>query len=262
MTLNNMDKIKLLDGKQYDRAELLKRMEDDTFYYGELNTLALSSSSLKQLLSSPKTYNFSLKYGSGESAALRAGALFHWAILEPEKFEAQKFVEVQSRNTKKFREAKEEFGSVYTAKERSEAERLVDAFYRNEHAKELITKAEFEIPAIDNVLGMPFRGKADVLATNRIVDLKTTTNIKDFAWSAKKYGYDVQCYLYCNLFGKTHKEFYFLALDKGSLDIGIFNCSEEFYFQGEEKVEKALHLYNQFFIEGADLDNYCLTGEL
>ena len=256
------NKIKLLDNKYYNRAELLKRMLDDTFYYGELNTLALSSSSLKQLLSSPKTYNFSLKYGSGESAALRAGALFHWAILEPEKFAAQKFVEVQSRNTKKFKEAKEEFGKVFTAKERSEAERLVDAFYRNEHAKELITKADFEIPAIDNVLGMPFRGKADVLGTNRIVDLKTTTDIKGFSYSANKYGYDVQCYLYCNLFKKEYKDFHFLVLDKGSLDIGIFNCSEEFYFRGEEKVEKALHLYNQFFIEGADLDNYCLTGEL
>jgi len=257
-----MEKIKLLDNKYYDKAELLKRMLDDEFYYGELNTLALSSSSLKQLLSSPKTYNYSLKYGSEESAALRAGALFHWAILEPEKFASQKFVEVQSRNTKKFKEAKEEFGKVFTAKERSEAERLVDAFYRNEHAKELITKAEFEIPAIDNVLGMPFRGKADVLGTNRIVDLKTTTDIKGFSYSANKYGYDVQCYLYCNLFGKSHKDFYFLALDKGSLDIGIFNCSEEFYFRGEEKVEKALDLYNKFFIQGADLDNYCLTGEL
>ena len=256
------NKIKLLDNKYYDRAELLERMLDDTFYYGELNTLALSSSSLKQLLSSPKTYNFSLKYGSGESAALRAGALFHWAILEPEKFAAQKFVEVQSRNTKKFKEAKEEFGKVFTAKERSEAERLVDAFYRNEHAKELITKADFEIPAIDNVLGMPFRGKADVLGTNRIVDLKTTTDIKGFSYSANKYGYDVQCYLYCNLFKKEFKDFHFLVLDKGSLDIGIFNCSEEFYYRGEEKVEKALDLYNKFFIEGADLDNYCLTGEL
>ena len=257
-----MEKIKLLDNKYYDRAELLERMLDDEFYYGELNTLALSSSSLKQLLSSPKTYNFSLKYGSEESAALRAGALFHWAILEPEKFAAQKFVEVQSRNTKKFKEAKEEFGKVFTAKERSEAERLVDAFYRNEHAKELITKADFEIPAIDNVLGMPFRGKADVLGTNRIVDLKTTTDIKGFSYSANKYGYDVQCYLYCNLFKKEYKDFHFLVLDKGSLDIGIFNCSEEFYYRGEEKVEKALDLYNKFFIEGADLDNYCLTGEL
>lgn len=257
-----MEKIKLLDNKYYDKAELLKRMLDDEFYYGELNTLALSSSSLKQLLSSPKTYNYSLKYGSEESSALRAGALFHWAILEPEKFASQKFVEVQSRNTKKFREAKEEFGKVFTAKERGEAERLVDAFYRNEHAKELITKADFEVPAIDNVMDMPFRAKADVLGANRIVDLKTTTDIKGFSYSANKYGYDVQCYLYCNIFGKSYKDFYFLALDKGSLDIGIFNCSEEFYYRGEEKVEKALDLYNKFFIEGADLDNYCLTGEL
>tara|TARA_R100001509_G_scaffold144047_1_gene100166 strand:+ start:178 stop:954 length:777 start_codon:yes stop_codon:yes gene_type:complete len=258
-----MDKIKLLDGKYYDKAELLKRMQDDAFYYGELNTLALSSSSLKQLLSSPKTYNFSLKYGGGDSQALRDGWLFHTAILEPEVFAAQTFIEVQSKNTKKFRDAKAENPRVFTAKERSDADRLVDAFYRNEHAKELITKAEFEIPAIDNVLGFPFRGKADVLADNRIVDLKTTSSsVKDFSYSAQKYSYDVQCYLYCNLFKKDFKSFYFLVLDKKSLDIGIFNCSEEFYYRGEEKVEKALDLYNKFFIEGADLDNYCLTGEL
>jgi len=257
-----MEKIKLLDNKYYDKAELLKRMLDDEFYYGELNTLALSSSSLKQLLSSPKTYKFSLEYGSPSSQALRDGWLFHTAILEPNVFEAQTFIDVQSKNTKKFREAKAENPRVFTAKEKSDAERLADAFLRNEHAKELIRNSEFEVPVIGEVMDMPFRGKADVLGTNRIVDLKTTTDIKGFSYSANKYGYDVQCYLYCNLFGKSYKDFYFLALDKGSLDIGIFNCSEEFYFRGEEKVEKALDLYNKFFIEGADLDNYCLTGEL
>jgi len=257
-----MSKIKLLDGKYYDKAELLKRMYDDTFYYGELNELALSSSSLKLLLSSPKTYKFSLEYGSSDSQALRDGWLFHTAILEPEVFSAQEFVEVQSKNTKKFRDAKAKNPRVFTAKERGDAERLVDAFYRNEYAKQLITKAEFEIPAIDNVLDYPFRGKADVLATDRIVDLKTTTNIQNFSWSAQKFSYEVQCYLYCNLFKKEYKDFHFLVLDKGSLDIGIFNCSEEFYYRGEEKVQKALDLYNKFFIEGADLDNYCLTGEL
>ena len=256
------NKIKLLDNKYYDKAELLKRMLDDEFYYGELNRLALSSSSLKTLLSSPKTYKFSLEYGSPSSQALRDGWLFHTAILEPNVFEAQTFIDVQSKNTKAFREAKAENPRVFTAKERSDAERLADAFLRNEHAKELIRDSEFEVPVIGEVMDMPFRGKADVLGTNRIVDLKTTTDIKGFSYSANKYGYDVQCYLYCNLFGKSYKDFYFLALDKGSLDIGIFNCSEEFYYRGEEKVEKALDLYNKFFIEGADLDNYCLTGEL
>ena len=258
--------IKLLDGNTYDKEELIKKMDDDNFYYGELNQLALSSSSLKQLLSSPKTYSYSLKYGSEESAALRAGALFHWAILEPEKFTAQRFIDVQSKNTKKFREAKEEFGRVFTMKEKNDAERLADAFLRNEHALQLITDCEFEVPAIGEIEYLdnkyPFRGKADVIAHDRIVDLKTTTDIKGFHYAATKYGYDVQCYLYCRLFNKTYDQFKFIALDKGSLDIGIFECSEEFYYKGEEKVEKALDLYEKFFVFGADLDNYCLTGIL
>ena len=41
-----MDKIKLLDGKEYIKKTLIGRMYNDEFYYGELNKLALSSSSL------------------------------------------------------------------------------------------------------------------------------------------------------------------------------------------------------------------------
>ena len=39
--------IRLLDNKDYNKQELLTKMQDDSFYYGELNKLALSSSSLK-----------------------------------------------------------------------------------------------------------------------------------------------------------------------------------------------------------------------
>jgi hypothetical protein len=254
--------IKLLDHKKYEEKQLLQKMYNDNFYYGELNKLALSSSSLKALLSSPKTYAYTLKYGSPESQPLRDGWLFHTAILEPDVFEAQTFIDVQSKNTKKFREAKQQLGRVFTIKEKNNAERLADAFYKNEHALQLITNCDFEIPAIGEIKGFPFRGKADVLASDRIVDLKTTTDIKSFPYAAKKYGYDVQCYLYCQLFNKTYDQFKFIALDKGSLDIGIWECSEEFYYNGEEKVEKALDLYQKFFIDGADLDNYCLTGTL
>ena len=45
-----------MDGRNYSKKELLKKMVDDTFYYGELNKLALSSSAIKQLMDSPKTY--------------------------------------------------------------------------------------------------------------------------------------------------------------------------------------------------------------
>jgi len=255
-------KIKLLDDKYYEVDTLKEKMNDDKFYYGELNKLALSSSSLKLLLQSPKTYKHVTEYGNAESQPLRDGWLFHTAILEPEVFASQTFVDVQSKNTKAYKEALAEHGKVFTQKEKNDAERLADAFLRNEHALNLIQNSTFEVPAIGDVMGMPFRGKADVLGKNKVVDLKTTTDIKGFEYSAKKYGYDVQCYLYCNLFNVNFKDFYFLVLDKGSLDIGIFECSEEFYLRGEQKVAEAIDIYKAFFIDGADIDSYCLRGVL
>ena len=257
-----MDSITLLDGSTWDKQELLDKMNDDSFYYGYLSGAALSSSSLKLLLDSPKTYYNVTKYGNEESQALRDGWLFHTAILEPEVFSSQIFVDVQSKNTKAYKEAVAEHGKVFTAAERSSAERLADAFLRNTKAVELIRDCEFEVPVIGDVMGFPFRGKADVLGKNRIVDLKTTTDIKAFPYSAKKYSYDVQCFLYSQLFGIDYKDFVFLALDKKSLDIGIYYCSEEFYFDGEQKVEKALEVYDTYFLQAADLDQYYLEGIL
>lgn len=257
-----MSSITLLDGSTWDKQELLEKMNDDTFYYGYLSKAALSSSSLKLLLDSPKTYYNVTQYGNEESQALRDGWLFHTAILEPEVFSSQIFVDVQSKNTKAYKEAKAEHGKVFTMAEKNDAERIADAFLRNTKAVELIRDSEFEVPVIGDVMGFPFRGKADVLGKNRIVDLKTTTDIKAFPYSAKKYSYDVQCYLYSNLFQMDYKDFVFLAIDKKSLDIAVYHCSEEFYFSGEQKIEKALEVYDTYFLQAADLDQYYLEGIL
>ena len=109
--------------------------------------------------------------------------------------------------------------------------------------------------------GYPFRGKADVLGKG-IIDLKTTSDLKAFPYASKKYGYDVQVYLYCELFNKPYEEFKFIAVDKSSCDIGIYDVSEGFYNQGKAKVLKALETFETFFINGADLDSYCIKGTL
>ena len=253
--------IKLLNGETFRDDEILELMKDDDFYYGYLGKAALSSSSIKLLLDSPKKYKYVTEYGQKESSALSAGWLFHTAILEPEVFNSQIFVDVQSKNTKAYKLAKEEHERVFTIKEKKDAERLADAFLRNEHALQLITDCEFEVPAIGMVQGYPFRGKADVLGRG-IVDLKTCSDIKGFKYQSYKYGYDVQVYLYCELFNKPYEEFKFAAIDKGSLDIGIYDVSEEFYNSGKEKVTRALETFETFFINGADLDSYCIKGTL
>ena len=257
-----MDTIELLNGERFKHDEILELMKDDEFYYGYLGKAALSSSSIKLLLDSPKKYKYVTQYGSQESNALDAGWLFHTAILEPDVFEKQIFVDVQSKNTKAYKLAKEEHGKVFTMKQKNDAERLADAFLRNEHALKLITNCEFEVPAIGMIQGYPFRGKADVLDSYRIVDLKTTSDLKAFPYAARKYGYDVQVYLYSELFNKPYNEFKFAAIDKGSLDIGIYDVSEEFYLQGKAKVTKAIETFETFFINGADIDSYCIKGTL
>jgi hypothetical protein len=254
--------ITLLDGTQWNKEDLLKEMQSDEFYYGYLSKAALSSSSLKLLLDSPKTYYNVIQYGNEESQALRDGWLFHTAILEPDVFNAQVFVDVASKNTKAYKLAKEEHGRVFTKTEKKFAERMADAFLRNEKALQYIQKSEFEVPVVGNVMGMPFRGKADVLGDGRICDLKSSSDLKAFPYSAKKYSYDIQCYLYCTLFDVPYDAFTFLVIDKGSLDIGIYHCSEEFYLSGKEKTEKAIQIYETYFLQETDLDQYYIEGIL
>lgn len=253
--------ITLLNGEHWGKDEILTQMYDDGFYYGHLGKHALSSSSLKMLLKSPKTYRNVTKYGSDtDSPALRAGKLLHWMVLEPHKIDALHFVEASSKNTNIYKQAVEEHGEVYLEKEKQQSQRLTDALLRNEEAIKLINKSEFEVPAIEMLDGLAFRGKADILKDNNIIDIKTTQDIGSFRYSADKYGYDLQAYLYTKLFNVD--KFTFLVIDKGSCDIGVFEASEDFIARGEDKYRQATDLYKYFFIEEHDLDQYVMRGIL
>ena len=99
--------ITTFDGVVHDKEEIIEKMYDDDFYYGYLGKQALSSSSLKKLLSSPNEYLRSLEEEDAtESQPLRDGKLFHWNVLEPEKFEELRVIDVASktrRHTKRQR---------------------------------------------------------------------------------------------------------------------------------------------------------------
>ena len=188
--------IKTFDNKIWDKEELIASMYNDDFYYGYLGKQALSSSSLKMVLSSPKTYKYVTKYGQSETQPLRDGKLFHTMILEPHKIDELTIVDVATKAGKAYKEAKEQGLEVYTTKEIKDAERLADAILKNDEAVHYMSKAQFEIPEIAMIDGIPFRAKADILKDNQIVDLKTTTGLNEFRYSADKYSYDLQAYLY------------------------------------------------------------------
>ena len=90
-----------------------------------------------------------------------------------------------------------------------------------------------------------------------MIDLKTTSNIKDFKYSARKYNYDSQAYLYQQFFDKP---LVFYVVDKLTFELGIFEPSDNFLNNGKEKVEKAIEVYNKFFSQDAeeDIENYII----
>ena len=254
--------ITLLNGETWGKEEILTQMYSDEFYYLHLGKHALSSSSLKMILKSPKTYRNVTKYGdpNGDSPALAAGKLAHWMVLEPHKIDQLHFVDASTKNTKIYKEAKEKYGEVFLTKERSAAERLTDAIFRNEAALQLLTDSEFEVPEIAMMEGLPFRGKADIIQGDTIIDYKTSAELSSFRYSADKYGYDLQAYMYLRMFNK--KKFTFLVIDKASTDIGIFETTDEFIARGEQKFIQAVDNYKYFFQDGNDLDQYVMRGIL
>lgn len=265
--------ITMLNGESHAQDWLVQQAIEDDFYYGYLGKVAFSSSNLKKLMDSPRTYYNLMMYGEEtNSQALRDGRLIHTMILEPHKVDEMVFIDVASKNTKKWKEAKEQYPAhlLYTTKEKKLAEKMTEALFKNHQATELLRDAQFEIPAVDNLHGFPFRAKADIIKNDGcIIDLKTTSDLRNFVYSARhKYSYDVQVYIYCQLFGVPYDKFKFLVIDKLSCDVGIYTVSEEFYNKGKDKVTYALGQYQDFFLDRPleeiqdMIQNYTISGEL
>jgi hypothetical protein len=181
-------------------------------------------------------------------------------VLEPHKIKKLKVIEATTKTTKAYKDAKKEHQEVYLRKEINEAERLADALLRNEAVLKLLNKAEFEIPEIQMLDGLPFRSKADILRDDCIIDIKSTQDLNSFRYSADKFGYDLQAYIYQRMFKRDKCSF--IVVDKNSTDIGIFETSDEFIARGEDKFKQAISNYKYFFQEENDLDQYVLRGVL
>jgi hypothetical protein len=253
--------ITTFDGIKHNKVEIVEKMIDDDFYYGYLGKNALSASSIKTILNSPKQYLKNMYEGQKESQPLRDGKLFHWKILEPEKFDSLNVVNVASKNTKTYKEAVAIHGEVYTQSEIDNCKILVEAINNNTFCRDLINQGEYEIPNIMMIDGIPIRGKADCIVGDTIIDLKTTNDILNFRYSAKKYSYDLQAYLYITMFENINN-FRFICIDKKTLELGVFDCSPEFLDSGRRKFERGIELYKKLFKSGEDINENLLIKEM
>ena len=242
-----------------NKQEALKALEDDTNYYGDFGKKYLSNSDISTLLTNP----LALGQKMANRPAFLVGGYFHTAILEPDKLKNFKIVEATTRNTKAYKEISE--GEMCLLKhEVDQIEVMTEKMLNNEVCRDLIRSGnvEYERPEITELEGQMWKGKADIVNHDEklIIDLKTTADITKFKYSASKYNYDSQAYIYSKLFGY---EMLFIAIDKNTHQIGIFDCSPEFYARGEDKVKRAVEAYELFYkSEDFDPKQYFLTKTL
>jgi hypothetical protein len=241
------------------RKDELNKLREDEHYYGKFGKQFLSNSDISKLLTNP----LSLGEAQKQIPAFLVGGYFHTAILEPEKLKKYRIVEASTRNTKAYKEISGGEMCLLQS-EVDKLEVLIDIMMSNEVCRSLIRdgNVEYEVPGIAEIKGKLWKGKADIVNHDEklIIDLKTTADISKFRYSAQKYNYNSQAYIYRELFGY---EMVFIVIDKTTQQIGIYDCSPEFYSKGEEKVEKAVEAYKLFY-ENPDFkpENYFINQTL
>jgi len=233
------------------KSEIIDKLRIDEHYYGEFGQQYLSNSNIKTLLKNP----LDLHKPTKSNPNFLVGGYFHTAILEPDKIKSFKIIESSSRNTKVYKEMSG--GELCLLQHEVDMiEALVGKMMNNNVCRDLIAPTvahvDYEEPAIAEIGGQMWKGKADILnhEENLIIDLKTTSDLDKFRWNAKKYNYDSQAYIYRELFGY---EMIFIAIDKNTGKIGLFDCSADFYQSGKDKLEKACEMY-ELFHESEDFE--------
>jgi hypothetical protein len=225
------------------KQEILQKLRNDEDYYGAFGKKYLSNSDISTLLKNPLAFGEPSK----PSSAFLVGGYFHTAILEPDKLKKYKIIPATTRNTKVYKEMSG--GELCLLQhEVDHIELMTEKMLGNKVCSGIINDNgnEFEVPGISKLNKYMWKGKADIVCHNEqlVVDLKTTADIHKFKSSAYRYNYDSQAYIYRKLF---NYDMLFIVIDKTTHQIGMFDCSPEFYASGKDKVDRAEEAYELFY---------------
>jgi hypothetical protein len=242
--------------------KIIEKLKQDEHYYGDYGKQFLSNSNISTLLKNPRL----LREDKPKTSAMVIGGYFHTAILEPDKLEQFKIIKSTTRNTKQYKEMSG--GEICLLQhEVDKIELMREAVMDNKICRDLIHddgcgNVFHEVPGYTEIFDNMWKGKADIVNHDEklVIDLKTTSDIDKFRWSASKFNYDSQAYIYRLLFDY---DMLFMVIDKETLQIGLFDCSGDFYKSGMDKVRKATDAYDLFYkTDDFDSKQYLITKTL
>lgn len=230
---------------------------DHEYYYG-IGQKYLSNSNIETLTKNPKMYG---KPTPKTVAMLMGNAVHELTFFGSTNLDT---IDTSTRNTKVYKDREQE-GHVLLAKEMISCERIAETL-RNTDAAGILFNDDniYEEPMVKDLFGngVQWKGKADIIcpSINKIIDLKTTSNIDAFSSKARMYNYDSQAWIYKELFGM---EMMFFVIEKDTMRMKRIDVSDETLERGRAKALEAEANYIDMFIDNVkDPEQYVEYGIL
>lgn len=201
----------------------------------------LSYSSLKAFAKSPNHYLLYKDRKIKPTPAMQLGSIADCLVLTPEEFERQYSVLPEiDRRTKEGKAIYETFLEDAQGKELvkmetyREAKSIADAVIHHREAMELL-QGQKQVELNGEIHGIEFRGFADAVNSNSVIDLKTTQDASPSAFQKQAYNlmYHLQCAIYLELSGADN--FYWVAVEnKAPHNVAIYAPDQDFKDRGQE----------------------------
>ena len=204
----------------------------------------LSYSSLKAFAKSPNHYLLYKSRKMKPTPAMQLGSLADCMILTPSLFEKRYSVLPKfDRRTKEGKAIYDTFLEDAQGKELvkmetyQEAKSITDAVINHRGAMELLyyKKTEKQVELTGTIHGIEFRGFADAVNSNSVIDLKTTQDASPSAFQKQAYNlmYHLQCAIYLELSGADN--FFWVAVEnKAPHNVAIYAPDQDFKDRGQE----------------------------
>ena len=158
--------------------QALDKLKNDEFYYGEYGRQYLSNSDIIYLLKNPTQF----RVPKLRTKPMVVGSYFHACMIEPDKVKDFKIADVSSRSTKAYRELCPQDDIIMLRHEADHVDSLVEKMKGNLEMYDFIYAEgnEYEVPAVEQIMANWWKGKADIVHKDYLIDIKTSSDIDKF----------------------------------------------------------------------------------
>lgn len=202
----------------------------------------VSRSGVMRLLKSPAHYQAYLNEEHNDTDAMRFGRVYDAYLLEDVTPEVCPYASFRTNEAKEWRDSHTDYVKLNEAELLREMRAAMPPIFQG-------GSAQVPLYWTDEVTGVKCKALPDYIAGHTMYDLKTTDDASEraFAYSCRKYGYDIQAAMYldaANANDMDIRKFIFVVQEKSApYAVAQYKLSEESIEEARMRYRDALALY-------------------